>query len=69
MGYYTYSERVEYILELVKKEQLCSPKELAKKFDCSEKTIRNMINFLRDKGFDIQYCKKRKKYFLHSNLN
>jgi DeoR/GlpR family transcriptional regulator of sugar metabolism len=64
MDYITYSERLDYILDLIKKESLCSPKEIAERFQCSEKTVRNMINCLREKGFEIDYCKCNKKYFL-----
>ena len=51
-------------MELIKKGRVSSPKIIADKFYCSEKTIRNMINNLREKGFNIVYCKYKKKYFL-----
>ncbi|MCK4663003.1 MAG: HTH domain-containing protein, partial [Bacteroidales bacterium] len=43
---------------------LTSPKTVARKFECSEKTIRNMINILREQGNKIEYCKSSRKYFL-----
>ncbi len=64
MDYITYSERLDYLLDLIKNEKLFSPREVADKFDCSEKTVRNMINCLREKGFEIDYCKCSRKYFL-----
>ncbi len=64
MDYITYSKRLDYLLELVEKGRLESPKAIASKFDCSEKTIRNMINCLREKGFEIVYCKNIKKYLI-----
>ena len=66
MDFITYSERLDYLLDLIKKERVDSPKIAAEKFDCSEKTIRNMINKLREKGFEIEYCKDSKKYFLRN---
>ena len=64
MNYLSYSKRIKYILELIEKGNLNSPIELAEKFDCSEKTIRNMINTLRESGKQISYCKLSKKYIL-----
>lgn len=64
MDYLTYFNRINYILELITKGQLHSPKDLSEKFDCSEKTVRNMINILRRQGHDIDYCKKMQKYLL-----
>ncbi|MFW6247443.1 MAG: HTH domain-containing protein, partial [bacterium] len=64
MDYLTYTKRLEYILELIQKNRLESPEKLAIKFECSEKTIRNMINVLRSQGLDIQYSKSLKKYIL-----
>jgi len=64
MNYITYSKRLEYLLEMIEKGQVSSPKNVAEKFGCAEKTIRNMINCLREKGLDIEYYKSDKKYFL-----
>ncbi len=64
MDYLTYSTRLDYLLELIEDGKLTSPKILAEKFDCSEKTVRNMINCLREKGFEIEYNKCIKKYYL-----
>ncbi len=64
MDYITYSERLDYLLDLIKNEKLSSPREVADKFDCSEKTVRNMINCLLEKGFEIYNCKRNKKYYL-----
>jgi len=64
MNYIDYTKRLNYILELIQKNNLSSPNELASKFECSEKTIRNMINVLRDKGYNIKYSKTTKKYFI-----
>ena len=64
MDYITYSKRLDYLFESIKKEKLESPQQLAEKFECSEKTIRNMVNVLRDNGAEIIYCKATKKYLL-----
>ena len=64
MGYIEYHEKLYYLLELIKKERLGSPQECAEKFSCSEKTIRNMLNALRLRGFKIYYNRSVKKYIL-----
>lgn len=41
-----------------------SPKQIARQFSCNEKTVRSMINVLREQGNEIDYCRKTKKYTL-----
>lgn len=64
MDYITYSKRLEYLLEMIEKGWICSPKQIFNKFDCCDKTARNMINNLREKGHKIEYSKIAHKYFL-----
>ncbi len=64
MDYRTYSKRIEYLRDLIERERLSSPSRLVEKFDCSERTIRKMINDLRRDGLKINYSKNRMKYFL-----
>lgn len=46
MDYIAFLEKLDYLLELIEKKQVNSPKQVATMYDCSEKTIRNMINCL-----------------------
>lgn len=62
MDYLTYTKRLVYLKELIEKEQVKSPHEIALRFDCTEKTVRNMINRLRDEGINIEYCKTKRRY-------
>jgi hypothetical protein len=62
--YVTYIERLDYLKELFEKGRISSPKQICEKFECCDKTARNMINVLREKGLEIEYCKKSKKYYL-----
>lgn len=64
MDYFTYWKRLEYLLELIEKGRLSSPGDLVEKFECSERTIRKMINDLRRKGYTIKYSKHSSKYFI-----
>ncbi len=66
MDYLTYTKRLEYLLEMIDKKQLNSPFGAAELFNCSEKTVRNMINRLREKGFDIKYDREEKKYLINN---
>lgn len=70
MDYLTYSKRLEYLKEMIEKGQICHTKCIERKFECCNKTARNMINSLRELGYDIKFCRKNKKYFLkNSNGN
>ena len=64
MNHASYSERLDYLLELIETGYASSPVQLAEKFNCCEKTARNLINTLREKGYDISYCRYTQKYFL-----
>ena len=64
MDYRTYTKRLDYLQALIEKGQLYSPSDLAVKFDCNEKTVRNMINHLRDSGLNIKYSRKRLRYYI-----
>ncbi|MEM0942151.1 MAG: HTH domain-containing protein [Bacteroidota bacterium] len=68
MDYLTYSKRLDYLTEIIEKGHLQSPKELEEKFDCSEKTVRRMINSLRKRGVNVEYCRKLKKYKIGNNV-
>ena len=66
MDFITYNERLSYLLEKIEKGALYSPQQMAENFQCSERTIRRMIGRLRDKGFEIEYNKSDKKYYLNN---
>ncbi|MCH7400788.1 HTH domain-containing protein [Belliella kenyensis] len=51
-----YFLRLEYLDELIRKKATGSPKQLAKKFDVSERTIYDYINILRELDAEIFYC-------------
>jgi transposase len=66
MDYLTYQERIDYLNKLVQEGKATSPINSTKRWNCSEKTVRNMINRLRGRGIDIRYCRKQKKYFVNN---
>jgi DeoR/GlpR family transcriptional regulator of sugar metabolism len=67
MDYLTYSSRLDHILEMIRKGSVSSPNQIAEKYNCSEKTVRRMINYLRYKGNAIDYCRKTNRYILKEN--
>jgi DeoR/GlpR family transcriptional regulator of sugar metabolism len=64
MDYRSYEKRLEYILELIEKNRFRSLDDVASKFDCSTRTVKRMLNHLRDNGHDIHYDRLQKKYFI-----
>ena len=53
MDYLTYSERLNYLLEMIEKGQLLSLKQASEKFGCSESTIKRMLQTIRKQGHHI----------------
>lgn len=66
MDYLTYTERLEYLFEMIEKGRLLSLKQASEKFNCSKRTVKRMLKALRNKGFSIKYCKKTGKYFIEN---
>ena len=64
MDYKTYSQRLEYLRELIEKGRLSSPNDLVDIFGCSERTVRKMINNLREEGHCIKYSRRNMRYFI-----
>lgn len=64
MDYRSYEKRLEYILELIRKNRFRTTEDVAERFSCSTRTVKRMLNHLRDRGHDIQYDRLQKKYLL-----
>jgi len=56
-------ERLSRFHKLIQKEITGTPRELANKFNISERNIYLMIDWLKDYGATIKYDRKRKTYF------
>jgi len=63
MNFLERKEKLDYLLEMIEKERLISLKQAAEKFECSKRTIKRMISDLRNMGYDITYCKRRKRFY------
>jgi DeoR/GlpR family transcriptional regulator of sugar metabolism len=64
MDYRSYEKRLEYILEMITKNRFRSSEDAAAKFGCSTRTVKRMLNHLRDQGHDIRFDRLQKKYFI-----
>jgi DeoR/GlpR family transcriptional regulator of sugar metabolism len=64
MDYRSYEKRLDYIVELITKSRFRSVEATAKRFSCSTRTVKRMLNHLRERGHDIQYDRLEKKYFI-----
>jgi len=64
MDYLTYTEKIDYLLEMIEKGRLTSLQQATEIFNCSQSTIKRMLNLLRGKGHLIYYCRTIKKFVL-----
>lgn len=64
MVYKAKYKRLSYLLEMLQKEHLKTPLDICRKFECSDKTARRMLNDLREEGYEIFYSRKQQKYLL-----
>jgi len=64
MDYIQKKERLDYLLEVIKKERCNTIKDIVLKFDISQRTAKRMIATLRDMGHQITYSKFSNKYFI-----
>lgn len=63
----TYAERKEkesHLLYLIEHKRLSSLEKVANDYECSKRTIKRMLNSLREEGYHIIYCRKSNKYLL-----
>jgi DeoR/GlpR family transcriptional regulator of sugar metabolism len=64
MDYRSYEQRLNYLVELLEKNRFRSLENMAERFSCSTRTIKRMLNHLRDRGHVIKYDRLQKKYFI-----
>jgi predicted DNA-binding transcriptional regulator YafY len=64
MDYRSYQIRLNYVLELIEKNRFISVESAAQRFSISTRTVKRMLDHLRDQGHDVQYDRKKKKYFI-----
>ncbi len=62
-------ERLQRIHSLIQKECTGSPYELAGKMNISERSIYNLIDYLRDFNACVGYDRARKTYYYKNNFS
>ena len=62
MNVLDFKERIERLDHLIKQKATGSPEELAKRFNCTERTIYRMISQLKEMGCPVYYDKTRQSY-------
>jgi Mn-dependent DtxR family transcriptional regulator len=65
MDYITYSEKLENIKYFIESKICVNAVSLSLKLGIPKRTVLRMVEKLRQKGVDIIYCKKQKKYFIN----
>ena len=51
-------------MELIEKGRFGTLEAAAKRFSVSTRTVKRMLDHLREQGHDVQFDRKRKKYFI-----
>jgi predicted DNA-binding transcriptional regulator YafY len=64
MDYITYYKRLQHIVMLARKQNTGTPKELADRYYISERTVKRMVNTLKQQGVNIQYNRNSKTYII-----
>ncbi|MFA6984462.1 MAG: HTH domain-containing protein [Sedimentibacter sp.] len=54
--------KVMYLLELIEKGNCFSAEQASIKLGCSSRTVKRMIEDLREEGHEIMYCRHTNKY-------
>ena len=62
MTFDEYEKKINFLKTLVETGRTGSPKDLAELFNVSERTIRRMIQNLKQPDLDIVFCRKRNSY-------
>jgi DeoR/GlpR family transcriptional regulator of sugar metabolism len=64
MKFDDYQEKLNQIENLIQSANTGSPKELAKKLNISERTVRRLIEKLKVKNYPIKFSRKINSYML-----
>lgn len=64
MTYLERKEKEKHLLYLIEQKRLNSLEKVANNYGCSIRTIKRMLENLRNEGKSIVYCRKSNTYFL-----
>ncbi len=66
MTYLERKKKLNYLLEMIDKGRCLSLKQIAYKFECSERTVKRLLANLRDEGHEIKYCYATRKFYIEN---
>ncbi len=61
-------QKLDRLDGLIRRKATGSSKQLAARFGCSQRTVYNLLNMLRELGAEIRYCKDRCSYYYKTPL-
>jgi len=61
--------RLERLNRLIRTKSTGSAKDLARRFGCTDRTVRNMMDELRDFGAEIKYCNRMRSYYYNDPVS
>jgi len=64
MNYLTYKEKLESLEYFIKNRSAVNVASLSIKLSVSQRTVLRMVEALRQQGINVQYCSRRKVYFI-----
>ena len=64
MDFFTYSDKLDYLLKIIESNSGDTAISLALRLGVSRRTVIRMIEHQRNKGIKIVFCKKNIKYFI-----
>lgn len=62
-------QKIDFLLELISKENTGAASDLCKRICVSKRTLVRFIKDLRELGYEISFCNYRKTYFFIKNHN
>jgi biotin operon repressor len=62
MDFKTYSKKMGLMEHYIENKWANTPDALAEKLGLTRRTVLRMVNYLKEEGKPIEYCKKEKKY-------
>jgi transcriptional antiterminator len=64
MTHLDFLEKVEFIKELINKENTGTPAELAQRLNISERSLSRLIKTLKENKNPITYCRTKQSYII-----
>lgn len=61
-------QKMDYLLELIRKECTGCSEELSNNLCISKRTLHRYIQDLRELGYSISYCHQRTTYYLYIDI-